>query len=116
MKNPFTEEERAQLAVVLPKLADSLVPDKNPAQRQFLMGQMAAAYVQDYQAPVQEKEMQAGILLTGKDEKAAPIVAQIYANARQELKEAIEKAVTRSKIGYSKLYYRAVHYKGNERN
>ena len=30
MQNPFTQEEKALLASVLPKLADKLVPDKNP--------------------------------------------------------------------------------------
>ena len=113
MKNPFTQEEKALLASVLPKLADKLVPDKNPQVRNHLMGQMAAAYVQSYQAPVGKKEIANALVLCDENATAESIVltAQIYANARPDLRVAMGKAIAAGKMAGRKKI--ASHSNGN---
>ena len=105
MKNPFTKEEKALLATVLPKLADAIVPNGNPSRRQYLMGQMAAAYVQEYQAPIGKKEIGAALMLSHGDNNPDSVaaIAQIYANARPALREAMGRVVSRRKVGFRRL-------------
>ena len=107
MKNPFTRKEKELLASVLPKLADKLVSDGNVSRRNYLMGQMAAAYVQSYKAPVQKKEMATALILCDDNATSESIVltAQIYANARPDLRVAMGRAIAARKI--------AAHSRGN---
>ena len=69
------------------------------------MEQMVAAYVQDYQAPIEKKEM--GIALMLCDRIATPekivLTAQIYANARSDLKQAMGKAVAVKRMAFRRL-------------